>query len=126
MMRIVSLVAVAGLAGCSTTEGFGRARQYNASKITKIQMPDDTYRVFEHPSEKTIMTVPSPAVSFGAGVASGATLGLAQVAPPEQRHEAAARQYLNDTGRQNCTITSGYLLIRPQHEFTYECPPAAG
>jgi len=95
--------------------------EYRVTAI-KVAMPDDTYRIFEHPSEKSIMTTPSLGTAFGAGVAQGATLGLAQVAPAEQRHQAAAEQYLADTGRADCKITSGYLLAQPQYEFTFECP----
>lgn len=85
-------------------------------------MADDTYRVFEKPEERSIMTTPSIAAAAAMGAARGATLGLANVMTPEQRHEAAAQQYLAQTGRPNCKITKGYLLAEPQYEFHYECP----
>ena len=85
-------------------------------------MPDDTYRVFEHPKEDVVMTTSSLGTAAGAGWVRGATLGLAQPYTPEQRHEAAARKFLDDTGRANCKITRGYLLAQPQYEFFYECP----
>lgn len=68
------------------------------------------------------MTTPSIAAAAAMGAARGATLGLANVMTPEQRHEAAAQQYLAQTGRPNCKITKGYLLAEPQYEFHYECP----
>jgi uncharacterized membrane protein len=87
-------------------------------------MADDTYRVFEHRSEKTLMTAPSIGKSAAIGAAKGATLGLASTASmsPEQRHQAAAQQYLAQTGRANCKITGGHMVLEPQYEFTYECP----
>lgn len=120
MLRILALVCLAALAGCATA-GFNRALEYPHT-LVRVQMPDDTYRVFEHPSENTIMTTSSIGRAIGVGAARGATFGLANPNSPEQRHEAAARQYLAQTGRQDCTIVSGYLLIQPQYEFTFQCP----
>ena len=85
-------------------------------------MADDTYRVFEHRSEPTIVTTSSVGATIAASTARGATLGLVNPYSPEQLHQAAARQYLDQTGRPHCVITSGYLLMQPQYEFTFECP----
>ncbi len=126
MLRIALLVLVAGLAGCANPNAFGRAMEYNSAKITRVRMPDDTYRVFDHPKEQKIMTTSSVGTAAAAGAARSATFGLGDPFAPEQRHEAAARKYLNDTGRTRCTITSGYLLMQPQYEFTYECPEPTG
>ncbi len=125
MLRIVSLICIAGLAGCASSSGYGRAMQYKWD-YKLVRMPDDTYRVYEHPKEDVVMTTTSVSTAIGTGVASGAIFGLAQPDTPEHRHEAAARKYLNDTGRARCTITRGYLLIRLQYEFTYSCPGTAG
>lgn len=89
-----------------------------------VSMPDDTYRVFEHPNRDRIMTTPSLGKATGQGFVKGATLGMADVQTPEQLHEAAARKYLDETGRAECTITRGYLLMVPQYEFFFECPSA--
>tara|TARA_R110000751_G_scaffold146094_9_gene250032 strand:- start:32207 stop:32623 length:417 start_codon:yes stop_codon:yes gene_type:complete len=134
MSRILSVTLAAGiavsLAGCTTTKALNRALQY-PQKPTSVVMQDDTYRVFEIASEKTLMTTTSFGKAISGGAARGATLGLAQTFTPEQLHQAAAQQYLVETGREECTITSGYLLLQPQYEFTYQCleqkkPPVAG
>lgn len=117
---VVVFLALA-LAGCASPQAISRMTSY-PSKVTPVKMADDTYRVFEKPEERTIMTTPSIAASAAMGAARGATFGLANVMTPEQRHEAAAQQYLVQTGRPNCKITKGYLLAEPQYEFTYECP----
>ncbi|WP_180375634.1 hypothetical protein [Mesorhizobium sp. 8] len=49
---------------------------------------------------------------------------MANTATPEQRLEAAARKHLDDTGRGNCKILSGYELIKGQYEFNLDCPTA--
>ncbi len=111
------VVCCLALSGCA---GVGAAMKYEP-KVHLVRMPDDTYRVFEHPDGNKIMTTPSLGKSAGAGAVQGITFGLADVQPPEQRHEAAARKYLDDTGRANCRIVSGYLLVKPQYEFTIDC-----
>lgn len=115
-------IVLAGLTGCVSSSTMSRVMSYPPTSTT-VQMADDAYRVFEHKTDKTLMTTPSIGKSVGMGVAKGATLGLASVSAmsPEQKHEAAAHQYLNQTGRSNCKITKGYLLAEPQYEFTYEC-----
>jgi hypothetical protein len=49
-------------------------------------------------------------------------MGLSDGIPPQSAHEAAARQYLADTGRTACTVTGS--AISPsgrEFEFTYAC-----
>lgn len=122
---LIVILTAAPLAACSSTSGVGRAMSYPATSTT-VAMSDDTYRVFEHRSDKTLMTAPSIGKSAAIGVAKGATLGLTSTASmsPQQRHEAAAQQYLAQTGRPNCKITGGHLVLEPQYEFTYECSPS--
>lgn len=120
-MKVTVLFACLGtLASCASPQALSAITSY-PSKVTQVKMADDTYRVFEKPDESKIMTTPSIAASAFRGAARGATLGLAQVMTPEQKHEAAAKEYLVQTGRSNCTITSGYVLAEPQYEFTYSC-----
>lgn len=106
------------LAACST--GLSKALEYNQRAIP-VEMPDDTYRLFEHPDGTQIMTTPSLGRVTGQGLAQGVTLGLAHIRTPEQLHEAAVRKHLDDTGREHCRIVSGYLLVDPQYEFTIDC-----
>jgi len=117
------------IAGCG---GVGQAMQYD-STVHYVQMPDDTYRVFEHPKHDRIMTTPSLNRIAGQGLQQGLTLGTTAPRTPEQLHEAAARKYLDDTGRSDCPITNSRVIVDPQYEFTFDCSkhvakqsPAAG
>mgnify|MGYP003677271706 CR=1 FL=1 len=110
------------IGGC---QSISTAMQYN-SKVNLVQMSDDKYRIFEHPKGDRIMTTSSLGKAVGQGVVQGATLGLASVKTPEQRHEAAARHYLDQTGRSSCQITKGYLLVEPQYEFFFVCNKQSG
>lgn len=85
-------------------------------------MQDDTYRVFEHKIDKTLMTTPSIGKAIGPGVVQGATLGLIEHKELIEGHRAAARQYLDTTGKSGCEIVSGYVIAGPQYEFMYRCP----
>lgn len=112
--------AVIGLAGLLLLSACQTALEYEP-KMHHVKMPDDTYIIYEHPKRDRLMTAPSLARSFGEGFVGGATLGIVRPTTPEQRHEAAARKYLDTTGRTNCRITRGYLLIDPQYEFFFTC-----
>lgn len=117
-MRISIICLCFLLSGCT---GVNTAMQYDYP-IYKVKMPDDIYRIYEHPKRDRLMTTPSLNKAFGQGFATGATFGLADVQTPEKLHEAAARKHLDNTGRSNCVIVRGYLLVRPQYEFFFECP----
>lgn len=120
--KVLGAVAVCLLAsGCMTSATYSRITSY-PPKVHHVKMADDTYRVFEHKTDKTLMTTTSIGSAVAVGAVKGATLGLAETYTPEQRHEAAAQEYLNQTGRSNCRITKGYLLAQPQYEFHYSCP----
>lgn len=111
-------IAVAlSLAGCSAVQ---TAMQYDGT-ATRVAMPDDTYRIFEHPNQDRIMTTPSLGKGIGFGLAKGLTLGVADIMTPEQLHGAAARKHLDATGRGHCVITRGYLIAQPQYEFYFNC-----
>jgi len=125
-MKIKIAAAVAAmmvLAGCGGRPGgLGDAMRYDARSLSHVRMDDDTYRVFEHPQRDRIMTTTSLGRAAGQGFVRGATLGIANVQTPEQRHEAAARRYLDMTSRAECTIKSGYELVQTQYEFMIDCP----
>ncbi|MCF6112004.1 hypothetical protein [Mesorhizobium muleiense] len=108
-------MALAACVGVST------AMQYDQT-VHRIAMPDDTYRVFEHPMRDRIMTTPSTGKVIGQGLAGGATFGLVETMTPEVLQRAAAKKYLDDTGRANCVITRSNLILKPQYEFFFECP----
>lgn len=121
-MKKTALISIAAiLAGCVSTTALNRAMSY-PSTSTAVKMPDDNYRVFEHKTDSTLMTTPSLGKAMGPGIVRGATLGMAGPATPIDGHRAAARQYLDTTGRANCEIVSGYVLADPQYEFMFKCP----
>ncbi|WP_139112547.1 hypothetical protein [Hoeflea olei] len=102
--------------------GVQEVLKYDARSLAHVKMADDTYRLFEHPAGDRVMTTSSIGAAMGQGFIQGATLGVADVKTPEQRHEAAARRYLDLTGRQDCTIGNGYELVHTQYEFRFTCP----
>jgi len=97
--------------------GFSDALKYDSKSLTQVAMSDDTYRVFEHPKGDRLMVTSS----IGRSARSGATFGALPVSPLKS-HEAAARQHLDQTGRQACQIVSGEELVKPQYEFVFSCP----
>lgn len=93
--------------------------------VHHVKIADDTYRVYDHKTDNSIMVAPSLGTTMAIGAAQGATLGLADAIPSEKRLEAAAQQHLANTGRGGCKITRGYLLQMPLFEFWFECPAAS-
>lgn len=120
-MAVLLVLLVSGCGG--RPGGLQDVLSYDAKSLAHVKMPDDTYRLFEHPAGDRIMTTTSVATAAGQGLMSGATLGIADIQTPEERHEAAARRYLDLTGRAQCAIRNGYELVNTQYEFRIECPP---
>ncbi|MGO4619958.1 hypothetical protein AB4Z34_33455 [Ensifer sp. 2YAB10] len=119
------ILAAAGIAvsvsSCATSESMSRMNTYKFP-VHNVKMADDTYRVYEHKADNSLMVAPSLGKTMAIGAAQGATLGLADAMTPEKRLEAAAQQHLANTGRGGCKITRGYLLNKPLFEFWFECP----
>ncbi|WP_210267323.1 hypothetical protein [Sinorhizobium psoraleae] len=109
------------VSSCATTESLSRMNTYKFP-VHHVKMADDTYRVYEHKTDNSLMVAPSLGTTMAIGAAQGATLGLADTMTPEKRLEAAAQQHLANTGRGGCKITRGYLLQKPLFEFWFECP----
>ena len=108
-----------GLGGCA---GMQHAMEhYGSITPVEVTMPDDTYRVFDKPSDTRIMVTSSLNSAAQQGALKGFTLGIADTTPPQMRFQAAAEKYLKDRGRGGCRITSGVLLVQPQYEFRYAC-----
>ena len=114
-MWVTLVLAVSACGG--RPGGFSDALKYDAKSLTQVAMSDDTYRVFEHPNGDRLMVTSS----IGRSARSGATFGAIPVSPLKS-HEAAARQHLDQTGRQSCQIISGEELVKPQYEFVFSCP----
>lgn len=123
--KILAAAGVAAtLSACATSESMSRMNTYKFP-VHHVKMPDDTYRVYEHKTDNSLMVAPSLGTTMAIGAAQGATLGLADTMTPEKRLEAAAQQHLTDTGRGGCKVTRGYLLQKPLFEFWFECPKVA-
>ncbi len=73
------LCAGAMLTGCNSTSGVGRAMSYPA-KSTAVSFGGESYNVFEHKTDKSLMTTPSIGKSMAIGVAQTATLGTQNTA----------------------------------------------
>lgn len=121
-MRILCIAALcAVLGGCA---GVSYAiDEYSGVEVKNIQMPDDNYRVFDKPAQNKMMVTPSLAASAGQGFASGLLLNAVDNTPPKPRFDAAALQYLENTGRQGCRIVDSYVVVKPQFEIKYDCTP---
>lgn len=124
-LRILAAVLIAAsVSSCATGESMSRMNTYKFP-VHHVKMADDTYRVYDHKTDNSLMVAPSLGKTMAIGAAQGATLGLADAMTPEQKLEAAAQQHLSNTGRGGCKITRGYLLSKPLYEFWFECPTVA-
>lgn len=121
-------LTAAALAGCAgQPDGMTRALEYTPV-AHDVEVGGEAWRVLEHPGNDArggkIMTTPNLGAAAGIGVAQGLTLGLADVSPAKEKHEAVARRRLDATGRAACRIVAGYELIKVQFEFVYVCDAA--
>lgn len=125
MMKLAASLGIALLlAGCS---GMSYAiSTYSKIDVKTVKMADDEYRIFDRPDLGKMMVTSSIGAAMGQGVGKGLLLMTVDTTPPKPMFQAAARQWLDETGRTNCKITDGYLIISPQFEFTYECPSTSG
>jgi hypothetical protein len=120
---MIALALCTVAAGCASTGSLSRMNTYKFP-VHNVKMPDDTYRVYDHKTDNSLMVAPSLAKTMTIGAAQGATLGLVDAMTPEQQLEAAAQQHLNNTGRSQCKISRGYILQKPLYEFWFECSPS--
>ncbi|MDX0105478.1 hypothetical protein GOC33_05490 [Sinorhizobium meliloti] len=124
-LKFLAAAAMAAtMTSCATTESMSRMNTYKFP-VHHVKMADDTYRVYDHKTDNSLMVAPSLGTTMAIGAAQGATFGLADTMTPEKRLEAAARQHLVNTGRGGCRIKKGYLLQKPLYEFFFECPTVA-
>lgn len=117
-----ALLAIS-LGACSSAFNY-IADEYRGVPIVEVTMPDDAYRVFDKPAANRMMITSSLGSAVGQGLAAGLTAGVA-AGPPKPRFEAAAAQFLEESGRRGCRLIDTYLLARPQWEVKYDCSPLA-
>jgi hypothetical protein len=118
---LVALLAVTTLSGCATVNYV--LQEYQGIPVAEVKMSDDTYRIFDKPTSGKLMATSSLASAAGQGFVRGLTLGAVPTDTPKPLFEAAALQFLEETGRRGCRILDAYLLARPQWEVKYDCSP---
>ena len=90
--------------------------------VRHVDLDGLAYRIMENSEKHTITTTPPLGASFKGALINGLALGMTNVLPDKERHSQAARKYLDETGRANCPIKSGKLVVEPRYRFLYECP----
>jgi hypothetical protein len=123
MRTIAIAVLCVALSGCASVNYI--MKEYDGVPVKEVRMPDDTYRIFDKPAENKLMVTSSLGSAAGQGFVKGLTLGAAPTEPPKPLYEAAALQFLTESGRPGCRILNSYLLAQPQWEVKYDCAPAA-
>jgi hypothetical protein len=121
-MRILGIVMLCtALSGCASVNYI--MQEYQGIPVVDVRMPDDNYRIFDKPAASKLMATSSLASAAGQGFVRGLTLGAVPTDSPKPLFEAAALQFLTESGRPNCRIVDAYLLARPQWEVKYDCSP---
>ena len=118
MRFVVVALAVLLLAGCA---GLDAAMEYDDTEAIHFDFAAATWRIFDKPAEGRLMITPDMGEALAEGLLSGLTFGAADGAIPKSKYRDAVVAWLAHTKR-SCTVTDGYLLVKPQWEFTYRCP----
>jgi hypothetical protein len=116
--RVAVLALILGLVGCAGVDY--TVQHYSTVDLNEVEMPDDTYRIFDKPTEGRMMVQSSIGSALVQGIAAGITFGAAPESPPKPFFQAAAERYLEQTGRK-CKIMDGYFIVTPAWEFRYSC-----
>ena len=119
MKQIAVALTLAGLTGCAGVNYV--METYGSMQPVEVSMADDAYRVFDKPDAGKMMVTSSLSSAAAQGLGQGLLLNAVDNTPPKPRFQAAAERYLVESGRPNCRITDGYLVVKPQFEFTYTC-----
>lgn len=114
----IAAIALSGCAGASYA-----INEYSGVEVTSVQMPEDTYRIYDKPASSKMMVTPSIGAAALQGAGSGLLLNSVDSTPPKPLFERAALEYLKTTGRQNCRIVESYIILKPQYEVKYDCIP---
>jgi hypothetical protein len=122
VVKLAIVVATASLGGCKTDGEVGDGAigrfiggDYGDVEVVELRLGAETYRAFDKPSgNKMIVTR-----TMGWVLANGTGW------TPKEPFEAAAVQYLGNTGRSSCRVTEVSAIIGPKHEIKYDCTPAS-
>lgn len=114
VLRIGALCAASVLVGCTASNGYKLPGN-------PVRMPEDTYSAYEHAAGDRIMVTPSLGAAAKMGLSRNPLVPGSEVAIPHEGIEAAARKYLDETGRSHCQITRRELVMEPQYAFYFTC-----
>lgn len=118
MRKALWLLSCMGLAACSQT--MGTQLEY-INKVHHVQMPDDTYRIYDHPKGDRLMVSPSMGKIASAATVTSWTFGTVDALPATQAYINAAQQRMNQTGRSHCKPVSARPLMKPNVEVVFNC-----
>jgi len=121
-MRLREMIALGGLLLLGGCAGASYAmNEYAGIPVQQFAIDgEDVYRIFDKPAANKLMITPSIAKASAEGFGSGLTFGALDTSTPKPIYEKAALAYLQSTGR-DCRILDGYLVLKPQWEFKYDC-----
>lgn len=109
---VIGLVAAATLAGCSSAREMARMNTYNFEGET-IEFEGDTFRVYRHKSEKSLMVSPVAASQASPKFVTPLTF--------DQKLQSTAERYLKDRGKRECVVGVARSLGNEVYEFSYKC-----
>jgi hypothetical protein len=119
--KLAIIVAVAFLGGCKTDGEVGNGEigrliggEYGDVEVVELQLGAETFRVFDKPSASKMIITKGMSWTLVHGTAW----------TPKEPFEAAAAQYLANTGRSSCRVTETSAIIGPKHEIKYNCTPS--
>lgn len=118
MTRVIICALLLPLAGCA---GVSHAMQYAGTTIVRVETDDDVYRIYDKPDEGRLMITPSIGRAAADGFVRGGTIGIVDSSSPKPFFRNAVEKHFARTGRTQCKITDGYVILHPQWEFTYTC-----
>lgn len=120
-MRPLAPLLFLVLAGCASAEVMKKSEEYGIA-FELIQTDYGEFRVYEHPTKKSLAVSSTLGAAFGQGIAKGLTFGAGNILPSEGAYRQAAEAYLaKHRALASCKITDGYLLQEPIFEFIFEC-----
>ena len=123
MNRAPTLICLAAVLGGCAVMPFGTETYVEADEVS-VHMPDDVYRVRDKPAESKLViasVAASAARGFDFRQAYSPTTFPTQRPMPQL--EAAALEFLKQSGRKGCRIVESIPIARPQFELRYDCSP---
>ena len=121
MRALVGVLLAAGLATSGCVSGLGRMNEYGKHLAdAKTKVGRDTFSMWVHPKEDSILIQKGFGASMGQSFMEGASLGTAHLQARKTIWEAAANWLVTPLG---CKTTDAYSIDnRITWEATYTCP----